>query len=108
MNEKFDENPGPLGKKADQEPRDSIPVEARPIAAARNIQANGHAPSPKPFDFWVAADLLAHRWGWLFLGGLIFAAGFSYLGWRHITPKYTATANLLRFESPATPEFFKT
>jgi len=62
------------------------------------------AAAPKSFDFWVALDILAHRWYWLFLGALLCAAGFAYLGYSFIKPKFTASGQLLRSE---TPEFFK-
>ena len=61
-------------------------------------------PAPKPFDFWMALDILSQRWYWLALGAILGAAGFFYLGSKVVKPKFTASAQLLRSE---TPEFFK-
>lgn len=85
------------------------------IAAAaetrRKLSNEGYSPGArKPpqtaFDVWTALDILVRRWHWLFLGGLLFAAGFFLLGWHFVKPKYTATAQLLRFETPGERDFF--
>jgi protein involved in polysaccharide export with SLBB domain/capsular polysaccharide biosynthesis protein len=73
-----------------------------------NGTSRAHASAAKSkFDVWMALEVLANRWDWLFLGAVIFAAGFFYFGWTFIQPKYTATAQLLRYETPGASEFFR-
>jgi protein involved in polysaccharide export with SLBB domain/capsular polysaccharide biosynthesis protein len=107
MNENFDGNPGP-DRKCDQNgQRNGFDPTAnqRPFSPGQT-QVNGHSRAPV-FNFWVAADLLAHRWGWIALGALLCAGGFFLLGSRMIKPKFTASAQLLRYESPAAKDFFQ-
>src|SRR5215472_13555003 len=59
-------------------------------------------------NYWVMLDILAQRWHWLALAGMLGAAGFFLMGWRYCQPKYTATAQLLRYQTPGTGDFFKT
>ncbi len=59
-------------------------------------------------NLWVFLDLMMQRWHWLAVGGLVGAAGFYLLGWQFVKPKYTASAQLLRFETPGRSEQFKT
>ncbi len=59
-------------------------------------------------NYWVLLDILAQRWHWLVLGGMVCAAGLFLLSWRYIQPKFTATAELLRYQTPGTGDFFKT
>src|SRR5207302_3915825 len=66
----------------------------------------GH--TTKNFDFWTAADIFAHRWHWLVIGGILAAGAFFMLGWSYVQPKFTAVADLLRYETPGTSESLKT
>src|SRR3954464_9975915 len=71
------------------------------------VQFRAQAPGPPPaqkLDMWVTLDILANRWHWLAVGGIIFAGLFFYLGQNLIKEKFTATGQLRRTE---TPEFFK-
>src|SRR5436190_18045574 len=106
MNENFDGTPG-LDRKSDQngqrngfDPRDN----ERAFSPGQT-DVNGHSRAPV-LNFCVAVDLLARRWGWITLGALLCAGGFFYLGSQMIKPKFTASAQLLRFESPAAKDFF--
>jgi protein involved in polysaccharide export with SLBB domain/capsular polysaccharide biosynthesis protein/Mrp family chromosome partitioning ATPase len=67
-------------------------------------QANGQ---PAAITFWTAVDILAQKWGWLFLGGLMAAGVFFLLGTYVIKPKYTASAELLREDNVVGSELFK-
>lgn len=58
------------------------------------------------FDLWCALDILANRWHWLVVGALIAGTAFFFLGQQVVKPKFTATAQLLRFETPGEREFF--
>lgn len=62
----------------------------------------------KTFDFWTVADIFARRWHWLVVGAIICAGGFFVLGWQHIQPRFIATAELMRYETPGTSDFLKT
>src|SRR5580700_6291565 len=58
-------------------------------------------------DFWMILDLLANRWWWFILGAIIGGAGTFELASKFIKPKFTASAQLLRYESPGFSEFLK-
>jgi protein involved in polysaccharide export with SLBB domain/capsular polysaccharide biosynthesis protein len=58
-------------------------------------------------NYWVLLDILAQRWHWLAVAGMLCAAGFFLMSWRYCQPKFTATAQLLRYQTPGT-DFFKT
>ena len=68
---------------------------------------NGHSRAPK-LDAWVILDMLSQRWMWLVVGFLLGAAGLGYVGHKLIKPKFTAVAQLLRYETPGAREFFNT
>ncbi len=73
--------------------------------------SRGPQPSPgksSGFDRWLVLDLLLQRWHWLVIGAAVSATGFYLLGSTVIHRKYTATAQLRRFEAPGKSEFFKT
>src|SRR6187401_3051291 len=75
----------------------------RPSDKAARAQRNGHS-EPHKLDFWMTLDILANRWHWLAIGGILFAGAFFYLGTNLIKEKFTANGQLRRME---TPEFFK-
>src|SRR5262249_45664101 len=58
--------------------------------------------------FLSVMDLVLQRWHWLFLGAACGAAGFYLLGAQYIRPKFTASAQLMRYEAPGKSESFKT
>src|SRR5665213_585754 len=59
----------------------------------------------KRFDAWVVLDLVAQRWRWLAPGSLVCAGLFFLLGSYVVKPKFTATAQMLRFETSS--DYFK-
>jgi len=63
-------------------------------------------PAPK-IDPWMILDLLANRWWWFLIGAVLGCAAFYVLASKLIRPKFTATAQLLRYETPGIIEFFK-
>src|SRR5438552_3925090 len=101
MKEDFNLSPGPSHRRERDEAKGRIHIElpASPAGSGAKSHANGHAAASKSMDMWVVLDLLAHRWIWLLMGSSIFAAGFFYLGWHMIKPKFTASASLLRYET---------
>ncbi|HLP77578.1 MAG TPA: hypothetical protein VK327_11760, partial [Candidatus Paceibacterota bacterium] len=69
-----------------------------------HTKTNGHSPG-SGFDAWTVADVLVHRWHWLVIGGILGCAAFFLLGWlKLIQPKFTATVQLLRYETPTASE----
>ncbi len=109
MNEDYDQNAGPEPQREDGN------FSQHQNGASSNTNGNRYSrefphgkPRPKYFDFWSAADVLARRWHWLVVGGILAAGGFFVLGWSYVQPKFTATAELLRYETPGTSEFLKT
>src|SRR5258706_6896569 len=108
MNQNFDPKSGPgRRERAESEgPFDaSGPITVGPAPRAR-AQSNGHSPKPS-ITAWSVIDLLVHRFGWLFLGGLAGAGLFLFLGWSVVKPKFTADAQLERYDTPGTSEFMK-
>ena len=111
MKDTADNNEGSLRKREEPEPGESYSANGKNghANADTNGSSRAHASAPKPkFDVWTALEILAHRWDWLFLGAALFAGLFFYLGWTFIQPKFTATAQLLRYETPGASEFFRT
>ena len=105
MNDKFDGNAGPLRKRNDEFGNEMPPPGNSRAYPNGDPHTNGH-PSASPVNVWTFLDLLMHRWGWLFLGGLLGAGGLFALGWHIVKPKYTATAQVMRFDTPEAKEFF--
>jgi len=69
-------------------------------------QQNGHASSL--LDGWTVLDMMAQRWHWLVVGVILGGAAMFVLGWLvAIKPKFTATVQLLRYETPATGDSLK-
>jgi capsular polysaccharide biosynthesis protein len=69
--------------------------------------SNGHSPLPK-IDFWLVLDMLRQSWYWILLGGAVCAGVFFFLGSQVVKPKFIASGQLQRFESPGMSEFLKT
>ncbi|HEX3720225.1 MAG TPA: polysaccharide biosynthesis/export family protein [Verrucomicrobiae bacterium] len=68
------------------------------------IKANGHPPGAN-IQFWAVLDLLVQRWRWMALGALVFGALGLAAGLRFVGPKFMASAQLLRYETPGTSDF---
>src|SRR5512133_3357602 len=77
----------------------------RPAGGAHRAEAEKNHTGK--VDVWTFIDLLLRRWYWPVLFGILFAAGFFYLGSLVIREKFTANAQLLRYETPMT-DYFKT
>jgi protein involved in polysaccharide export with SLBB domain/capsular polysaccharide biosynthesis protein len=67
-------------------------------------EENNPSPSTQ-LHAWLVLDLLAQRWRWLGPGSLICAALFFVMGWHLFKPKFTATAQMFRFETSS--DYFK-
>jgi|GEM_PF-2943701 len=97
----FDSSAGAL------QPRDHIytPAAGGPGQAngSANTERNGHVRSPA-FGVWTVLDILASRWHWLVIGGILGSAAFFVLGLYVIKPKFTALAQLLRYETHSASE----
>lgn len=109
MNEDFEDNAGHSA------PRDEENFASGSRGAGVSVNGNaaryvnGHSrPRRKTFDFWTVADIFARRWHWLVVGGILAAGAFFVLAWLHIQPRFIATAELLRYETPGTSDFLKT
>jgi protein involved in polysaccharide export with SLBB domain/capsular polysaccharide biosynthesis protein len=98
---------GPL-RNSEADPVDASATEAR--AANGNGHAGGYAngqPRAGRLDLWAVLDLLLRRWHWLVLGSCGCAGLFFLLGEHLVGPKFTATAQLLRYQLPGA-DFGKT
>src|SRR5580658_941703 len=92
MKNNSDKNADPLCKRDERD------------AEERSREENIHSPATG-LDAWVVLDLLARRWRWLAPGSLLCAGLFFMLGWHVIKPKFTATAQMFRFEPSS--DYFK-
>ena len=89
-------------------PETALNPNQRPRAIIAPLpQANADTPE-RLFNLWVALDLLRGRWHWLILGPAFGASLFFLLGTRMVKPKFTATAELLRYEALGKSDYFKT
>ncbi len=102
MKEDFDEN---VDSNA---PRGDGHNTSRNGTAGPTLIGNGHYPRRKNFDIWSAAEIMAHRWHWPIVCGILAAGAFFTLGWLYIQPSYTAVAELQRYETPGPSDFLKT
>ena len=69
-------------------------------------QAAPAAAPSTPLRMWPLLELLAHRWGWLFLSGVALAIAAGAAGLRFWQTSYTAAAQLIYYESPNATEVF--
>src|SRR6478609_2128286 len=109
MNENTDTSPGAIRKRPEQahDFYSASPAGAGPHAGGSNATQSGTPGASTKFDVWTGLQILAHRWDWLVLGAILAGAGFFYLAWYAIQPKFTATGQLLRYETPGAGEFFR-
>src|SRR3569833_195223 len=92
MKEDFDENAGSSAPAGDNH------YTSRNGTAGATVNGGGPYHRRKNFDFWSAAEILAHRWHWPIVCGILVAGAFFTLGWFYVQPKFTAVAELLRYE----------
>ena len=52
-------------------------------------------------------DLLAHRWRWPLIGAVLCGMAATIAATKFVGPKFTAIAQLLRYDSPGLSDFFK-
>ncbi len=64
-------------------------------------------PGGSSFDFLPLARAVSKQWYWIVLSALLFAGVGAYFGMRLWKPSFTATAELMRFETPNTTELYK-
>ncbi|HXS69736.1 MAG TPA: polysaccharide biosynthesis/export family protein [Candidatus Polarisedimenticolia bacterium] len=90
----------------------SAPRNGGRFSSRQKMRASGRngkgRPRGKIIDFWTAAEILARRWHWPIVCGIIAGGIFFTFAWLYIQPKYTAVASLLRYETPGTSDFLKT
>jgi protein involved in polysaccharide export with SLBB domain/capsular polysaccharide biosynthesis protein len=102
MNEDFDQNG------SSSAPRGDGNDASHNGTASATLNGNGYSRRRKNFDIWSAAEILAHRWHWPIVCGILAGGAFFTLGWFYVQPKFTAVAELLRYETPGTSDFLKT
>jgi len=107
MNDKFESKEEALRK------RDEAIDTFSAAEATLKSRVNGHSrphnngrADNSTFSLWTVLEILSQRWGWLFLGAVVGAAGLFAVGYHYITPKFIASAQLMRYENPISKEFF--
>src|SRR6185369_4217664 len=73
---------------------------------SRDFSGNGHT-SPPPFNPWPLVETVARRWFSLVLAGCAMAVLAFLAGTMLWKTRYTASAQLLRFDTPNNSELFK-
>jgi protein involved in polysaccharide export with SLBB domain/capsular polysaccharide biosynthesis protein len=108
MMDNFDANSGerPNGDGIPPRQNSARPKNPFPKSSSAHVRINGHA-NGSPINFWLVVDTLVRRWIWLSFGGFICASAFLLLGLHLVKPKFTASAQLLRYESPAAKDLFQ-
>src|SRR5689334_6344996 len=86
MNEEFNEHAGASNSRPDGHASHN---------GTATVNGNGYA-RRKTFNFWTAAEILAHRWHWPIVCGILAGGAFFTLGWYKLQPKFTAVTELLR------------
>ena len=100
MNENTGAEAGPLGQRDETLNSQGHPDSQQSLGQYLG-RAESHPAGPPRFDGWVIVNILARRWVWLIFGGLLGAIGFYCLATRFVQPKFTASAQLLRFDTSA-------
>ena len=100
-----DNTNGNSGSARRREEPDSSQAHRDTIRAAARI--NGR-PQEERLSFLSVMDLVIQRWHWLVLGAACGATFFYLLGFQMIKPKFTAMAQLIRYEAPGRSETLKT
>ena len=109
MNDNFEENAGRSAPRDEEHYSSGAGNTGLSVNGGPAHYTNGHSrPRRKTFDFWTVADIFARRWHWLVVGGILTAGGFFVLGWLYIQPRFIATAELMRYETPGISDFLKT
>ncbi len=106
MNEESDKDPGPLNSRNGGQARSRRDADSSNGSSSARTASNGHTAAPV-LDFWTFADLVTHRWHWLVIGAIIFGGLCLALGGFVVHQKFTASAELLRYESPGQSDFLK-
>jgi protein involved in polysaccharide export with SLBB domain/capsular polysaccharide biosynthesis protein len=74
-------------------------------SARKRTSAQGSGPAPSKMNAWLVLDILLRRWHWMLFGAMVFGAAFFMLGWSFIHEKFTATAQLRRYEVHTSENF---
>lgn len=82
-------------------------VPALESQGAAFVPGAGGPPQPASVSGWTVLDLLAQRWHWLVVGSFLCAGLFFLLGLWVVKPKYTANAQLLRYEPIGKSDYFR-
>src|SRR5690348_8667581 len=101
-------NAGPSRRR---EETDAFPGEEEFRAAMPNASKPGRPqgrPAAQRIGFCSVLDLVLQRWHWLVLGTASGAVLLYLAGVQMIKPKFTAGAELLRYEAPGKSDAFKT
>lgn len=96
-------------------PREEDRFTSRSQDPRSNVDGNGYSryprngnPRRKVLNFWTVAEILARRWHWPVVAGILAAGAFFMFAWSYVKPRFSATAELLRYETPGTSDFLKT
>src|SRR5579863_6271635 len=82
-------------------------MQATPKTKSAQAHAQSSASAPARIDLWMVLDLIAGRWLWLAAGTILCGAAFFMVAAKVVKPKFTASAQLLRYDTPGVSDFLK-
>lgn len=110
MKDNSNVNAGSMRRREESESSPGQPIQDHGRTADRShgrYQGNGNA-RPEGVKLLSIMDLVLQRWHWLVLGSACGATVLYLLALQFVKPKFTAYAELMRYEAPGKSEAFKT
>ena len=104
MKDEYNGQTGPLRRRDERAEERSYEEK---VYSATGPALSRPRPAPTRFNAWIVVDILMARWPWLLAGTALFAGVFLLLGDRVVKAKFTASAQLLRYQPPGDDDFFK-
>lgn len=107
MNENPDVSPQPLRAGANGQGNASTRIDARPASAERPAPHRGKSESASNrIEAWDVVDLFVRHWRFMAFTSLVCAGLAGVAGWKFVHPKFTASAQLIRYTTPGAEDFF--
>lgn len=107
MKDNSNGNGNSFRRREEPDPAPHVTTETARATNGLHQRVNGHS-TAQQVSLLSVMDLVVQRWHWLVLGAGCGAAAFYMLGLQVIKSKFTATAQLIRYEAPGRSESFKT
>lgn len=106
MNENSDAPSQPLSAGANGHSNAPRPIDARPVGSDRATPGGSAQSANSGIEAWDVIDLLVRHWRLLAFTSLLCAGLAGFAGKKVFGPKYTASAQLIRYTTPGADDFF--